>query len=340
MKLFHYLNSLLKIPKRVSVFKKNGARITKGTINNYRYVLHNLTEFTTTTDFPLRICDANKLTQREFTSEKNYWKKFHRKFSQFMYKKGCYDNYVGANIKQIRTFLNYLKNEKNYHTGDFHKLLYVRKEEVDILVLTLEQLKFLIHDTAFEASLTKPEQRIKDIFVFGCTTGLRFSDIFLLTNKNIENQKGDIYLKTKSKKTKSYSSIKLPQYAIQIVEKYKPRSNKKELFKPITLYNFNKILKSIGEKAGFTDPIELTREKMGKTHGLTKKPERFCDKMSSHMMRRTAITTLLILGMPEHLVRNISGHSATSASFFRYVQYAQSYLDKEIEKVHDKLDAY
>ncbi|WP_154657774.1 hypothetical protein [Flavobacterium subsaxonicum] len=56
------------------------------------------------------------------------------------------------------------------------------------------------------------------------------------------------------------------------------------------------------------------------------------------MMRRTAITTLLILGMPEHLVRKISGHSTVSGFFNRYVHYAQAY--KEIEKVHSKLEVY
>lgn len=56
--------------------------------------------------------------------------------------------------------------------------------------------------------------------------------------------------------------------------------------------------------AGFTDSVEVSREKQGKTKKVNSKAkERFCDKMSSHMMRRTAITTLLILGMPEHLVR-------------------------------------
>jgi integrase len=58
------------------------------------------------------------------------------------------------------------------------------------------------------------------------------------------------------------------------------------------------------------------------------------------MMRRTAITTMLILGMPEHLVRKVSGHSHASSSFNRYVHYAQSYMDKEISKVHDKLESY
>lgn len=58
------------------------------------------------------------------------------------------------------------------------------------------------------------------------------------------------------------------------------------------------------------------------------------------MMRRTAITTLLILGMPKHLVRKISGHSHVSTSFNRYVHYAYAYMDKEIDKVHSMLESY
>lgn len=52
--------------------------------------------------------------------------------------------------------------------------------------------------------------------------------------------------------------------------------------------------------------------------------------MSSHIMRRTAVTTLLVLGMPEHLVRNVSGHSNNSGAFYRYVHHAQSYINHEI----------
>ncbi|WP_179008681.1 tyrosine-type recombinase/integrase [Winogradskyella forsetii] len=325
--------------------KKNGERIKKGSIANYKYTLNNLIKFSTETHFELRICDASKLNKREFTSEKNYWKKFYNKFTEFLYKNGCYDNYVGANIKTIRTFFNYLKHDQDFNTGDFQRLFYIRNEQVEIFVLSPEQLKFLIHDATFEASLTTTLKRIKDIFVFGCTTGLRYSDIFNLTNKNFEKQNEDWYLKIKSQKTKSYSFIKLPDYAITIYKKYEPKSAKTTVFKKITLFNFNKNLKVLGEKADFTAPIEVSREKQGKSTPVSKSTQkttqiRFCDKMSSHMMRRTAITTLLILGMPEHLVRKISGHSYASSSFNRYVHYAQVYVDKEIEKVHEKLGNY
>ena len=319
---------------------KNGERIKKGSIDNYKYTLNNIEQFIAHTGFEFRINDYNKLTKRERTSEKNYWKKFYKNFTEFLYKRGCYDNYVGANIKLIRAFFNYLKFDKDLNTGDFQRLFYVRKEAVEILVLSPEQLKFLIHNQEFNDSLTRATRRIKDIFVFGCTTGLRYSDIFRLTNKNFEQQNEDWYLKVKSLKTKTYSFIKLPNYAVEIYKKYESKSARKPVFEKISVFNFNKNLKNMGEKAGFTAPIEVSRERQGKPKNIQTKQNRFCDKMSSHMMRRTAITTLLILGMPEHLVRKISGHSHASNSFNRYVHYAQAYIDKEIDKVHSKLEQY
>jgi integrase len=324
--------------------KKNGERIKSGSIQNYNYLLTNLTHFSNNTHFELRICDASKLNRREFISEKNYWKKFYQRFTDYLYKKDCHDNYVGSNIKILRTFFNYLKNDKDFFTGDFQRLFYVTKEEIEIFVLSPEQLKFLIHDNEFEQKLSVAHKRIKDIFVFGCTTGLRYSDIFLLTNKNFEKMGNDWYLKIKSQKTKTFSLIKLPQYAIKIYEKYQSRNSSSSVFGKTDLAIFNNGLKKIGEQAGFTSPVEVSRHKQGTTDKIIKKTDesknRFCDKMSSHMMRRTAITTLLILGMPEHLVRKISGHSQTSSSFCRYVHYAQAYMDKEIEKVYSKLESY
>lgn len=320
--------------------KKNGEKIKAGSVDNYTYTLLNLTRFSTSMNFELRICDASRLSKKELLSEKNYWKKFYHSFTQYLYKNGCHDNYVGANVKVIRVFMNYLKNDKDFNTGDFQRLFYIRKEEVEIFVLSPEQLKFLIHDSTFDATLTPGIRKIKDIFVFGCTTGLRFSDIFSLNNKNFEKNNGEWYLKLKSIKTKSFSYIKLPGYAVAVYEKNKSSDSKSPVFKKISLFNFNKSLKHIGEMADFTQPIEVSREKLGKAVKTGKDRQRFCDKMSSHMMRRTAITTMLILGMPEHLVRKVSGHSQGSNSFNRYVHYAQSYIDMEIGKVHEKLESY
>lgn len=336
LKLLPLFKKFIKDTETGKRLKKNGERIKQGSIDNYYYTMSNLAKFSVETGFELRICDVSKLTKREFLSEKNYWKKFYKKFTEYLYKKGCYDNYVGANIKNVRTFFNYLKYDKDINTGDFQRLFYVRHEQIEILVLSLDQLKFLIHNKGFEVSLSNKLQKIKDMFVFGCTTGLRYSDLITLTNKNFEIQDGSWYLKIRSQKTKVFSFIKLPDYAVDIYAKYKPSKSRVSVFGNLTLYNFNKYLKLLGEEAGFIEPIQVVREKQGKSN-KQKTGNRFCDKMSSHMMRRTAITTLLVSGMPEHLVRKISGHSHASKSFNRYVHYAQPYLDKEIDKVHQKL---
>jgi len=54
-------------------------------------------------------------------------------------------------------------------------------------------------------------------------------------------------------------------------------------------------------------------------------------------MRRTAITKMLMLGMKEHVVKQISGHSGDSKSFYRYVNLVQSYVVSEIDMVFKKL---
>ncbi len=76
-------------------------------------------------------------------------------------------------MKQLRTFFRYLNIEKCINTGEFYKRLYVCKEEIPVICLLPEQLKFLITDRAFDESLTTAMRRVKAIFVFGCTVALR-----------------------------------------------------------------------------------------------------------------------------------------------------------------------
>ncbi len=69
----------------------------------------------------------------------------------------------------------------------------------------------------------------------------------------------------------------------------------------------------------------------------SKEPYRFCDLVTSHTMRRTAITTMISMGMSEHLVRRISGHAPGSKEFYRYVEVSQKQLDNETQKVFFQL---
>jgi integrase len=323
--------------------KPDGNRIKPQTVNNYNYVLRYLQEYEKDYDMVLRIKIINRENKRLFMTERNYWKKFYLQFTNFMYqKKNCYDNYVGTVIKTIRIFFNYINKDMGIPTGSFYKSFYVCREEVPIVTLMPEQLQFLINGTAFDKELDRPLQKAKDIFVFGCTVALRVSDLFSIKFTDIERMGPHYYLPVKTIKTGVEVRIKLPIYAVAIIEKFKTSARRrKTIFPPIPRTRFNNQLKAIAEKAGWVNDMGRLRTKRGihfnNTGKSNKEVYRFCDLISSHTMRRTAITTMLMLGMKEHVVRKISGHADNSKSFYRYINLVQSYMDNEMDVVFGKL---
>lgn len=321
----------------------NGKRISEGTIKNYEYSLKLVQSFCARKNFSLRIRPANKLNRRELMIEKNYWKKFYRGFTDYLYNEcNFYDNYAGQHIKNLKVFFNYLSKELMPGLGDFHKQFYVRKEEIPIFPLMPEELSFLVYNKQFEASLASRLKEVKDFVVFGCTVALRFSDLNSLQKPNLRIMNEQYYLAVRSKKTEVDTLFKLPPYAVEIIKRYKKL--RKRLLPAFHKSNLNKYIKILFERAGFTHPVLVTRSRRGKVYELKKVLDerkqtfRFCDVATTHTMRRTAITTMLSLGVPEQIVRKISGHSPGSKEFYRYVSWAQSYLDKETEKMFEKLE--
>ena len=93
-------------------------------------------------------------------------------------------------------------------------------------------------------------------------------------------------------------------------------------------------------KAGWDYPLPKIRHRKGETveiYNKLGKSYRFCDHITAHTMRRTAITTLLLLGVDEITVRRISGHSAGSKEFYRYVVVVQEYMNASIKMAHQRL---
>jgi len=203
--------------------QKNGKKLSKGTIENYTYLQNHLIEFSKK-KFNLRFRDVNKLNKREMIRERNYWKKFYKVFTDFQYHElNLYDNYVGGCIKLLRSFFNYLNIEKGMSIGTFHKNFYVRHEEIPIIVISPERLNFLIYSKEFESNLSEKLNMMKDVFVFGCTVALRVSDLLNLKPANLEYINDRVYLKVKSGKTNAFTLVKLPDYAIEIINKYRSR---------------------------------------------------------------------------------------------------------------------
>jgi integrase len=318
----------------------SGKRITEGTIVNYKYALRLIEEFETKQETKIRIQLLHRASMRTLQREKNYWSRFFTQFSGFLYKeKGYYDNYVSNVFKILKTFFNYLQDKKGYITGNYHKSFKIPLQQSAPVVLLPEHLQFLILNEDFNKSLNRYQKRARDIFVFGCTVALRFSDLMNLRKTNLVEANNESYLVLFTQKTSSELRIPLPDYVLEIISRTK-RKTGKYLLPRLSSTNLNLQIKKLIKLAGWnhTLPKNIScRGRMMEIKSSSGNTWQFYQHITAHTMRRTAITTLLIMGVQENIVRKISGHAPGSKEFYKYVSIAQEYLNFEVKKAYKKL---
>jgi hypothetical protein len=147
-------DKFIKDSKTGRRLQPDGRKISNGTIENYASTRKLLCQFSSEKSFVLRIRIVKHLDKKQLIVEKNYWTKFYRSFTDYLYN-DCnhFDNYVGHTIKNIKTFFNYINKSLLVGTGEFHKSFYIISEQIPILTLMPEELNFFIYNNDFEEQL-------------------------------------------------------------------------------------------------------------------------------------------------------------------------------------------
>ena len=159
--------------------------------------------------------------------------------------------------------------------------------------------------------LTKRQEKIRDLFIIGCLTGMRYSDYSTLTSENIH---GDIIIK-KTKKTGVTVYVPMHQYIKEIIQKYNGETPNN-----ISIQHFNRSIKPICKKIGFIDKVIFTRT-VG--HEVVTQLYEQWQVISSHTARRSAATNMYNSGKMTTLqIMLITGHT-TEKNFFRYIKISR-----------------
>lgn len=158
----------------------------------------------------------------------------------------------------------------------------------------------------------KPKQeKIRDLFIVGCLTGMRYSDYSTLSSDNIQN--GIIVKKTK--KTGITVHVPIHSYVREIIKKYNG-----EFPTGISIQHFNRSLKPICKKIGFNEKVSFTRT-VG--HEVVTDTYEQWEVISSHTARRSAATNMYNSGRMKTLqIMLITGHT-TEKNFFRYIKVSR-----------------
>lgn len=247
---------------------------------------------------------------------------FYHEFVEFLQKqeKKLAVNTIGKKIQTLKIFLNAASEEKkNYYTAYKSKKFVALSEESDSISLNEQEL-----DTLYKHDYSKDphHERVRDLFLVGCWTGCRFSDISQITAESISE--GFIHLK--QFKTGKRVVIPLHPVVTAIINKYK--GNLPEL---ISNQKFNLALKDIGKDVKFNQTVYKTITKGGmKTQTIKSK----WALLTTHTARRSFATNLYKSGFPSISIMAITGHT-TEKSFLKYIKVTP---DEHARKLQEHWD--
>jgi integrase len=297
--LIGFIEDIIKTaPERVN--NETGKQVNERTIRKYRTTLRVLKAFAKTYHRPVDF-DTMDLD-------------FYDAFTAYLTKKvGLAVNTVGKYIQNLKGFLNEaaaksrtlgVEVNPEFKNSRFRVL----KEDADSVYLNEQELhKLITLDLAKQPRL----ERVRDLFLVGCYTGLRFSDFTAIRPEYIK----DGFIRMEQQKTKGRVVIPCHPVVTAMLDKYKG-----VLPDAISNQKMNEYIKEVCQLADLTH-----HESKGITKG-GKRVVRTVEKwqlVSTHTARRSFATNMYALGVPAITIMRITGHK-TEKAFMRYIK-----LDEE-----------
>lgn len=209
---------------------------------------------------------------------------------------------IGKQLSFLKWFLRWAfrkgVHQNNAYDSYKPKLKSTQKK---IIFLTWEELNKL---REFEIPAAKQAlDRVRDVFLFQCFTGLRYSDVFNLRRSDI---KGD-HIEVTTVKTSDSLVIELNNHSKAILDKYKDVAFEDDKVLPIiTNQKMNDYLKELAELAGIDEPVRQTYYRGNER--IDEVTPKYA-LLGTHAGRRTFICNALALGIPPQVVMKWTGHS-------------------------------
>lgn len=263
-------------------YTNNGIRPGIRTIQRYKVLLRKLQDFQKSKKVEISF----DLINVQFSND----------FIHYLLNKKLTNNTVGTYIKNLKLFMKWAFDQ------DFRKFKVFKKDTFQVSLDDKEIAQIVNLDISNKSHL----ERARDIFILQCNLGLRYSDLKRLNQTHFNLNEG--FVEIISQKNHSYQIIPLSEMAIQIIKKYDASPQF------ISAQKQNKHIKEICKLAGI-DNLVADYKEIGNKLIEELKPK--YEMISTHTARRTFITKLKMMGLPDDLIKLSTGHK-TSTELNKY----------------------
>jgi len=274
---------------------RNGKKYSDSAAKNYKKIIKHLREF-------------EKETRLKVTFE-SIDLHFYQKFVNYLNKKNKAVNTIGDLIKNVKVLMRQsmkdgMHTNRAFEDPDFMK----PSEEVENIYLTESEISTIYNlDLSHRPGL----DRVRDVFVIGCSTGLRFSDLHKVHSDNIFSGGNGTFIRLQTQKTNQPISVPLNTRVIAILEKYDGSGPR-----VLTNQRMNDHLKEIAELADLNEVVSQTQTKGGKRFARQSKKWQL---VTTHTARRSFATNAYLAGVPTIDIMRMTGHK-TETSFMKYIK--------------------
>ena len=204
-------------------------------------------------------------------------------------------------FKRITTFAF----KTNLTEKDPFALYTIKKVKTNRGFLTEEEFsKFYNFQT-----LNNRLQRVRDIFVFACLTGMDYSTLSALKEENVIQKRTGTFIVTPRVKTREVAHIKLLPQALELLNKFRASKKGSQLIPMISNDKYNAYLKELAARLGITK------------------------RVTSHSHRHTFATRCIESQCDYKTVSVILGHSNVATTLNLYVHPNLNQKKKCVERM-------
>ncbi len=267
---------------------------------------------------------------------------FFDRLVNFMLSNNLSNNTIAKHVVDLKSFLNWsVERElnKNLTFQQFRVKFNTSRAEVIFLnrseLSRIEELspQAFSPDTNAPAFNNRPVSadtltRVKDLFLFACYTGARFSDVQALRFSDITGNAWSVI----TQKTQAVLTIPLNKNALDIIAKYRPHGNS---LPRISNQRLNEYLKILCFQAGLNTPTRVVKFS-GSLRSETIEPKYML--ITTHTARRTFITLSIEAGMNPEAIMKITGHT-TYAMMKKYLQVTDTMVQNEYAKAWENRES-
>lgn len=224
-------------------------------------------------------------------------------------------------IKKLKVFLNWSLDKGYNINDDFKKFKFPYKVvQSDQVYLTEAELNKL-HNLKLENSYL---DKIRDVFLIECYTGLRYSDLKQIRFENIKENR----IKITQQKTAKTVFVPIASEARKIMDKYFSKGLELPI---ISNQKMNQYLKDLCQLAKINEPTTKIRFSGTNRTEVTEPKYSF---VASHTARRTFVTVAYLRGMKPLEIMKITGHT-NYTTFMKYAKLDELSTNESFYKAWD-----